>query len=84
MSLGSAQPLNRYEYQVPSYGVKGGLLARKADNFTAICEPTVCCCVITSIRFIALCCYYCMVLLHRLCLHYRRTTATGCKPNCSK
>jgi hypothetical protein len=32
---------NRNEYQESSWGVKGGRPARKADNFTAICEPTV-------------------------------------------
>jgi hypothetical protein len=28
--------------------------------------------------------YYCIVLLYRFCLYKGRTTATGCKPNCSK
>jgi hypothetical protein len=41
MALGSAQPLNRNGYQESSWGIKGGRVARKADNLTAICEPIV-------------------------------------------
>jgi hypothetical protein len=32
---------NRNEYQESSWGVKGGRPARKADNLTAIYEPTI-------------------------------------------
>jgi hypothetical protein len=40
MALGLTQPLNRNKYQ-ESYGGVKGQLARKADNFAAICEPIV-------------------------------------------
>jgi hypothetical protein len=40
MALGWNQPLT--EMSTRNFlGVKGGLLARKADNLTAICEPIV-------------------------------------------
>jgi hypothetical protein len=40
MALGSTQPLTEMSTKnLP--GVKGGRPARKADNLTAICEPTV-------------------------------------------
>jgi hypothetical protein len=40
MALGSTQPLT--EMGTRNFpGVKGGWPARKADNFTVICEPTV-------------------------------------------
>jgi hypothetical protein len=32
---------NRNEYQESSWGVKGDLQARKANKFTAICEPII-------------------------------------------
>jgi hypothetical protein len=43
MALGSNKPLNINEHQESSWGggAKGGRLARKADNFSAICEPVV-------------------------------------------
>jgi hypothetical protein len=40
MALESTQPLNRNEYQESSLADKG-LPALKADNLTAIWEPTV-------------------------------------------
>jgi hypothetical protein len=41
MAPGVNSASNRNEYQESSYGIKGGRPARKADNLTAICEPTV-------------------------------------------
>jgi hypothetical protein len=40
MALGSAQPLTEMSTRNLPRG-KGGRLARKADNLTAICEPIV-------------------------------------------
>jgi hypothetical protein len=41
MALGLTHPLNRNEYQESSGGGGKWLLAYKADNLTAICEPIV-------------------------------------------
>jgi hypothetical protein len=41
MVLGVDSASYRNEYQKSSWGVKGGRPERKADNLTAICEPTV-------------------------------------------
>jgi hypothetical protein len=43
MALGSTQPLTEMSTRnIPGgVGVKGGRLAHKADNLTAICEPIV-------------------------------------------
>jgi hypothetical protein len=41
MALWVDSASNRNEYQESSWGLKGDLLARKADNLTAICELIV-------------------------------------------
>jgi hypothetical protein len=41
MALGSTQPLTEMSTRNLPGGVKGSQPAHKADNLTAICEPTV-------------------------------------------
>jgi hypothetical protein len=41
MALGSTQPLTEMSTRNILMGANGGLLARKAENFADICEPSV-------------------------------------------